>query len=109
MNSPYTCTRTSPVGASRRFNNNQPTAIMIKTTAQMTEWSGDFGRAYTDRNTLSPDEMDALWRRNFGKTRSELNKRFLGEMDRSIRILEVGCNVGNQLLSLQQMGFRNLY
>jgi hypothetical protein len=30
-------------------------------------------------------------------------------LDRSVKILEVGSNLGNQLLSLQKVGFENLY
>jgi pseudaminic acid biosynthesis-associated methylase len=82
---------------------------MPKVTEQMSIWRGIFGKEYTDRNSLSPDEMENLYRRNYGFTRTELNKRFLGGMDHSTRILEVGSNVGNQLLNLQKMGFTNLY
>ena len=82
---------------------------MSKTTEQMAEWQGVFGKEYTDRNVLTLDEMEDLYRRNFGVTKTDLNKRFLSGMDHSIRILEVGCNVGNQLFSLQRMGFQNLY
>ena len=39
----------------------------------------------------------------------EMNEQFLSEIDRSARILEVGTNLGNQLLLLQKMGFENLY
>jgi pseudaminic acid biosynthesis-associated methylase len=82
---------------------------MPRTTEQMVVWQGVFGKEYSNRNTLSPDEMDDLYRKNYGVSRTDLNKRFLDEMDHSIRILEVGCNVGNQLLCLQKMGFHNLY
>ena len=40
---------------------------------------------------------------------SELNQRFLADIPRNARILEVGCNEGNQLCALQEMGFQNLY
>ena len=82
---------------------------MTVITEQMKNWAGQFGREYTDRNTLSLDEMEALYKRNYGQTRTELNGQFLREIDRSIRILEVGSNIGNQLLCLQRMGFYNLY
>lgn len=82
---------------------------VAKTTEQMEKWAGLFGREYTDRNALSLEEMEALYKRNYGQTRTELNERFLEGIDRSIRILEVGSNVGNQLLCLQRMGFGNLY
>jgi len=78
-------------------------------TDQIRTWSGDFGREYTDRNTYTPAELDELYRRNYGVTRTELNQRFLEGIPRDAHILEVGCNIGNQLLALQQMGFRNLF
>jgi pseudaminic acid biosynthesis-associated methylase len=82
---------------------------MTKITEQMGKWAGQFGKEYTDRNALSLEEMEALYKRNYGLTRTELNERFLQGLDRSIRILEVGSNVGNQLLCLQKMGFGDLY
>jgi len=78
-------------------------------TAQASKWSGAFGREYTERNPQSLDEMEELYVRNYGLTRTELNWRFLDDLDRSIRILEVGSNVGNQLLCLQRIGFERLY
>jgi len=73
------------------------------------EWVGDFGKEYTDRNFMSLDEMEDLYRKNYGFTRTELNNKFLGELDHSALILEVGSNIGNQLLCLQKMGFSKLY
>jgi pseudaminic acid biosynthesis-associated methylase len=83
--------------------------IMVEMTKQMEEWSGDFGKEYTDRNIFSLEELDTLYKSKYGVTRTELNQRFLEGMDRSTRILEVGSNVGTQLLCLQSMGFVNLY
>lgn len=82
---------------------------MNRVTAQKLEWAGEFGKEYTDRNALSLEEMEALFETNYGVTRTELNEKFLGSLDRSVRILEVGSNVGNQLLCLQKMGFTRLY
>ena len=78
-------------------------------TAQIRTWTGDFGREYTDRNTYSPAELDEFYRRTYGITRTALNERFLEKIPRDARILEVGCNMGTQLLVLQQMGFNNLH
>jgi pseudaminic acid biosynthesis-associated methylase len=78
-------------------------------TEQIKHWTGEFGKEYTDRNILSTQELDSLYQRNYGITRTELNNIFLGGLDRSTRILEVGSNVGNQLLLLQQMQFDKLY
>jgi pseudaminic acid biosynthesis-associated methylase len=78
-------------------------------TAQLEHWQSEFGRSYTDRNSLAPEALDALYRKNYGVGRRELNQRFLADIPRSARILEVGCNEGNQLCALQGMGFRHLY
>src|SRR5690242_13404634 len=77
-------------------------------TAQTRVWQGEFGRAYTDRNTLEMAELDALWSRNYGVSRSAINQTFLEGIPRSASFLEVGCNVGNQLLLLQAQGYTQL-
>jgi pseudaminic acid biosynthesis-associated methylase len=70
---------------------------------------GEFGREYTNRNATSVEEMENQYRKNYGVTRTELNYRFLKDMDTSARILEVGVNIGNQLLCLQRMGYSHLH
>ena len=82
---------------------------MDKMTYQMGRWTGHFGREYTDRNDLSLEELDALYEKNYGKTRTQLNVEFLEGLDSSLRILEVGSNLGLQLACLQRMGFTELY
>jgi pseudaminic acid biosynthesis-associated methylase len=82
---------------------------MPKVTEQIQSWAGSFGREYTDRNALSLEEMEAMYQSRYGLTRTELNARFLARVDRSARILEVGSNIGNQLLCLERMGFRHVY
>ena len=79
------------------------------TTDQEKQWAGGFGKAYTDRNPRTPETMDALHIEQFGISRSELNREFLGSLDRSIRVLEVGANVGMQLELLRRLGFTQLY
>jgi pseudaminic acid biosynthesis-associated methylase len=81
----------------------------MKRTHQMRIWSGTFGREYTDRNAMSVEELDALYEREFGIGRRAMNQAFLGFLSRDLRVLEVGSNIGNQLLLLQTMGFTNLY
>lgn len=82
---------------------------MQKITHQMKFWGGSFGKKYTDRNTYSLKGLDNLYKNNSGVPRSKMNMMFLSGLDRNMRILEVGCNVGNQLRMLQKMGFKNLY
>lgn len=71
-------------------------------------WSGKLGKEYTDRNLMSPDELDQQCIDNYGISRTGLNEEFLGDLNVD-RILEVGCNVGNQLLLLKKMGYTNLW
>ena len=74
-------------------------------TDQVRRWTGTFGREYTDRNDQTPRQLDEFYQNTYGKTRSELNQRFLENVPRNAPILEVGCNVGTQLLLLKEMGF----
>lgn len=71
-------------------------------------WSSSFGTEYLERNKFSTKELDQLYINNFGISRSKLNKDFLGKLKLK-NILEVGCNIGNQLALLQNQGFKNLY
>ncbi len=82
---------------------------MAKITFQSKKWSGKFGREYADRSIITLNELDNVYRKNFGITRTELNRLFVGKLKKNIKILEVGSNVGNQLLLLHKMGFDNLY
>jgi pseudaminic acid biosynthesis-associated methylase len=83
-------------------------ASTVHETPQMMVWKGNFGREYTDRNTLDAEDLDLLYRKNYGTTRSEINHSFLREVAKEASILEVGCNTGNQLLALQKLGWSNL-
>jgi pseudaminic acid biosynthesis-associated methylase len=82
---------------------------MGEITEQIRMWTGTFGKEYTDRNALALEQMDELYKKNYGITGTELYQEFLGGLERSIKILEVGSNIGNTLLVLQRLGFRNLY
>jgi pseudaminic acid biosynthesis-associated methylase len=85
-----------------------PTTAEPSETAQTEVWKGEFGREYTDRNTLDVDALDALYRKNFGITRTAINQESLGGISKHASFLEVGCNTGNQLQLLQRMGYSNL-
>ncbi len=83
---------------------------MVKKTEQMEFWSGNFGKEYTDRNeVLNVKEWDKFYEETWGISRTAMNTEFIGGFSRDIKVLEVGCNVGHQLLCLQAMGFKNLY
>lgn len=83
--------------------------MKLKSSFQEKKWAGNFGKEYTNRNPLSTEAMDKLYIQNYGITRTQLNKDFLNNINRGIRVLEVGCNIGIQLPLLQKMGFKNLY
>jgi pseudaminic acid biosynthesis-associated methylase len=78
-------------------------------TKQMQFWEGDFGKEYTDRNTFTAEEWNKWYIENFGISKDDLNSKFLSGIPKDAKILEVGCNVGQQLLALQRLGFTNLY
>jgi pseudaminic acid biosynthesis-associated methylase len=77
-------------------------------TAQTAVWTGDFGRTYTDRNTLDVEGVDHLYQNNYGISKSEINAAFLRGIAKDASFLEAGCNSGNQLLLLKQMGYTNI-
>jgi len=77
-------------------------------TEQASKWSGDFGREYTDRNAMSIEGMDEMYIKRYGLTRAGMNARFLSDIPRDASILEVGCNIGNQLVTLKNAGFTSL-
>jgi pseudaminic acid biosynthesis-associated methylase len=87
---------------------SNPAPTTSADTAQMEVWKGEFGREYTDRNTFDVDGVEALYRKNYGLTRTAINQEFLGGISKDASFLEVGCNTGNQLLLLQRMGYANL-
>ena len=82
---------------------------MNQMARQIQEWAGQFGKEYTDRNALSLEETELLYKKNYGIARTEMNSEFIGNMDRDMKILEVGSNIGTQLLYLQKEGFKSLY
>lgn len=81
---------------------------MTQQSSQENVWSGDFGSAYTQRNTFDRTGLEAHYQKLYGIGRLAMNERFVGDLDRSLSILEVGCNAGNQLLCLHEMGFTRL-
>ncbi|HET7502727.1 MAG TPA: pseudaminic acid biosynthesis-associated methylase [Kofleriaceae bacterium] len=64
-------------------------------TPQLALWRSEFGRAYTERNDRDRPERVAAWR---------------GLLDgiQPARVLEVGCNVGWNLVYLERLGIREL-
>jgi len=82
---------------------------MKKNTAQEKFWSSAFGRDYSERNNFTnPKALDDFYVKKYGLARSKLNQNFLSGL-KIENILEVGCNIGNQLALLQKQGYKNLY
>ena len=82
---------------------------MKENSKQTKAWATEFGKEYTDRNMMDINAVDIMYKHRHGMSRSDMNKLFLDELDRDIRVLEVGSNIGLQLIFLQSAGFRNLY
>ena len=80
----------------------------IAETTQTRIWQGEFGRDYTDRNTFDIEQLDRLWLDNYGISRSSINREFLELIPKDASFLEVGCNVGNQLVMLRHLGYSDL-
>lgn len=81
----------------------------MKETKQEIIWKKRFGSDYNMRNLFDNKGLDNAYMKDLGVSRTMMNTEFIGFLDRNIRILEVGCNVGLQLVNLQEMGFRNLF
>lgn len=81
---------------------------LTKLTAQEKIWRTEFGENYNLRNMYSNEELDYGYKKTMGISRTEMMQRFVGDFDREIKILEVGCNIGIMLVNLQEMGFKNL-
>ena len=73
------------------------------TTPELQVWTSQFGRAYTDRNTCSVEEMDQAFAAQFGAAKTEIYREFVGPSRLPAgRVLEVGCNIGLQLRLLER-------
>lgn len=81
----------------------------LSVNRQTRHWTGSFGNSYIERNPKTVSESDNMYKKNFGVTRTELNKEFLSSLPKGIKILEVGTSVGVQLKALQNLGFSNLF
>src|SRR5687768_9923652 len=78
-------------------------------TNQIKFWQGEFGKDYTDRNTLDEEEWDKKCIETWGATKLQMNEACIGTLSKDAKVLEVGCNVGMQLRGFQRMGYNNLY
>jgi pseudaminic acid biosynthesis-associated methylase len=74
-----------------------------KNLLQRKFWSGDFGNSYITRNLKNPDQ---IYDGNI--TIENIFEEFFQNMDKSSKILELGCNIGLKLSLLHKMGFSDL-
>ena len=58
---------------------------MTYRTYQEKQWNGNLGKKYTERNILTPHELDKLTKKDYGITMTELNNLFIGKFKRNIR------------------------
>ena len=79
-----------------------------KETTQLSEWAGEMGKLYTDRNPQSVEEFDRVYLKDYGVTRTSMNDEFLGGVEKKMNVLEVGANIGLELELLRRMGFPDL-
>jgi hypothetical protein len=66
----------------------------MEETEQAEMWRGEFGETYTTRNPQDLEELDKVFSREHGVSRTELNREFLDGIDRHLKMLEVGTNTG---------------
>ncbi len=78
-------------------------------TEQTKFWEGEFGKNYTDRNSYDQDAWDRFYISNWGISKLNMNLDCMGFLEPNANILEVGCNIGMQLVCLQRMGYMNLH
>ena len=81
----------------------------MEITHQRKTWEEEFGEGYLERNVYNPKELNTFYQNRYGATKDKLNEDFLKDIPKDAKILEVGTNIGNQLLHLQSQGFTNLY
>jgi len=73
-------------------------------------WKKKFGKDYTTRrNPKNFNEFNKIYLKQFGKTRTTINQKFIKLLTRNLSILEIGSNVGYQLEILYHQGFKDLY
>jgi SAM-dependent methyltransferase len=83
------------------------TVQRIRTEANWSEWGG---KQFAEQFVLSPEQLDRHWLARMGVARTALVDRMLREtrLPLGAWVLEAGCNAGNQLVLLRELGFSNL-
>lgn len=55
-------------------------------TEQMQFWKGDFGKSYTDRNTLSHEAWNQGYLDRYGITKLAMNEKLIGHLPKDIKM-----------------------
>lgn len=71
-------------------------------------WKNEFGNDYIKRNNSLVD-VDIFYKKTTGHTKSEIFQNFFSFIEKDLKILELGCNIGINLEILKKIGFKNLY
>jgi len=81
----------------------------MKATPQEAKWAGPKGVKYAETYFYTLEQLDRKWQKAVsGVPRSQMNRAFLRRVPKDSSILEVGCNVGNQLAMLRDQGYDDL-
>ncbi|MCU0916950.1 MAG: class I SAM-dependent methyltransferase [Planctomycetes bacterium] len=85
--------------------------MTLARTAQEQKWLGEHGKKYSAGWVLEPRQLDELWMQRVtgGVSRTAIVKGMLEDIPRDALVLEVGCNVGNQLVLLRSLGFTRVW
>ena len=82
----------------------------MKLNYQEKIWTGNFGKKYSERNNYSSyQKWNNFYFERYGYSKEKINYQFLQNINKDIKILEIGCNLGQQLFCLYKMGFKNLH
>ncbi len=77
-------------------------------TEQLSEWTSNFGHAYTNRWNVPLAEINKKTKHIFGISTRQLFKEMLSNLEIS-SVLEVGCNAGRKLETISKLGNYQLY
>lgn len=72
-------------------------------------WKWEQGDSWANRNPKTVEELDESYQKRFGITRTEMAIRFLVNVRKRSKVLEVGTAAGRQLEVLRRIGFSDLH
>ena len=95
---------TNPVGFTWADSEVALPVVLVESSKSESHWAGPFGERYARQFIFTPEELDAHWVKEWGIERSRIVGAFCDKICHAgMDILEVGCNVGNQLAMLQHL------